>query len=488
MPLDLPFASATRLASAIRAREVSSREVLDHLLSRVEQHNPDLNAVVALDVDRAREDAARRDAETARGESVGPLHGVPLTIKDVWETAGLVTTSGAPALKDHVPVRDAESVARLRRAGAVVFGKTNVPLYAADVQSANEVYGRTNNPWALDRTPGGSSGGAAAAVAAGLTPIELGSDIGGSIRNPAHFCGIHGFKPSWGVVPQQGHIPGPPGSLGETDVSCPGPLARSVEDLSLVFDAIVGPAPADAGAWRLELPPADAGSDRDTGVRGLRLALVPGDPDLPVNAATTDRLRAFADRLADAGAIVEERPLPVSGRESFALWQELVLPIIGLTLPDEVYQQLAAAAVGATGDDPASRGLRGLVTTYRDWARADQARLHAMARWQALFTEVDAVLAPVMPTEAFPHDTERSTVDRNLDVDGESVWYGLATGWCGSSGVVRLPVVTLPTGLTPGGLPVGVQVIGPHLHDLRLLALADRLDAVAAELHRPPGY
>jgi amidase len=414
-----------------------------------------------------------------------------------------VTTAGAPVYKDHVPAGDAVAVARLRAAGAVIVGKTNTPLFASDVQTYNDIYGRTNNPWDHGRTAGGSSGGSAAAVAAGLTPVELGSDIGGSIRNPAHFCGVHGFKPSWGVVPNRGHIPGPPGSLVETDVNSIGPLARSVEDLALLFEVIAGPLDEEAVAWRLDLP--RPGADGGPGVRGLRLGLVTGDADLPVNAAVGDRLRAFADRLADAGAAVTEMPLPVPGGEGLRLWQALVLPIMGSGLPDEVYDALAAGA-GATADDPASRSLRGFVATYRDWLRAHQDRLEAMQRWARAFEGLDAVLAPVMATEAFPHDTERALPERVIDVDGEPMWYGLAPGWCGAVGVVRLPVVTLPTGLTPPGLrgpnagtgrlPVGVQVIGPYLHDRRLLALAERLDAVAGgsidpvsgDRATPPGY
>ncbi|HEV7760491.1 MAG TPA: amidase family protein, partial [Acidimicrobiales bacterium] len=214
---DLHFLPAVELCRLLASGEVSSVELLDHFLRRVDEVDGPLNAVVALDADRARQRAAEADAARARGESWGALHGLPMTIKDAFETEGLVTTSGAPELGDHVPTTDAVAVARLKAAGAIVFGKTNLPIYAGDVQTYNEVYGRTNNPWALDRTAGGSSGGAAAAVAAGLTGLELGSDIGGSIRNPAHFCGVFGLKTTWGIVPGRGHIPGPPGTLSAAD-------------------------------------------------------------------------------------------------------------------------------------------------------------------------------------------------------------------------------------------------------------------------------
>lgn len=271
--MDIDSATACELISAIRDRSVSSREVLDHLLARTERLNPDLNAVVALDVDRARAAAGAADAATAHGTAVGALHGLPMTVKDVWETEGLVTTSGAPELKAHIPKVDALAVARLKSAGAIIFGKTNTPLYAGDFQTFNDVYGLTRNPWDPARTAGGSSGGAAAAVATGLTPLELGSDIGGSIRNPAHYNGVYGMKPSWGVVPSRGHIPGPPGSLTEPDVNCNGPLARSLSDLSAALAVVAGPLPEAGVGWRLELDPGPEIRD----VSQLRVATVLGE-------------------------------------------------------------------------------------------------------------------------------------------------------------------------------------------------------------------
>ena len=268
--MDLDFATTTELTRALRDRVISSRELLDHLLARVEQYNPGLNAIVALDIDRALAAADAADEATVAGEAVGPLHGLPMTVKDVWETEGLVTTAGAPELSDHIPQNDALAVGRLKAAGAIVFGKSNTPLYAGDFQTFNDVYGVTSNPWDRTRTAGGSSGGAAAAVAAGLTPLELGSDIGGSIRNPAHFNGVYGLKTSWGVVPSRGHIPGPPGNLVETDINASGPLARSLEDLRTALGIIAGPVPQDAAAWRLELDAGPAIGD----VTELRVATV----------------------------------------------------------------------------------------------------------------------------------------------------------------------------------------------------------------------
>jgi amidase len=484
--MDLDFGTATELVRALRNRAVSSRELLDHLLARIDRHNPGLNAIVALDAERARAAAGAADAATARGEAAGPLHGLPMTVKDVWETEGLVTTSGAPELADHVPATDALAVGRLKAAGAIIFGKSNTPLYAGDFQTFNDVYGTTSNPWDSARTAGGSSGGAAAAVAAGLTPLELGSDIGGSIRNPAHYNGVYGLKPSWGVVPSRGHIPGPPGSLVEADVNCNGPLARSISDLRTALGILAGPVPEDAAAWHLEL---DAGPEIGDAT-ALRVATVfaAGSDVLPVARDVRARLEAFSDGVANAGARVDDVPLPVSLADGLRSWQDLVLPIIGIGLPDAEYAAFAELDA-VPGDEPSLTAGRALASRYRSWAHANQIRQRQRAAWAALFQRYDVVLAPVMPTAAFPHDTQRPITDRVLDVDGVAVPHLVAMAWCGAIGSVLLPVVTLPAGLTPAGLPVGIQVIGPFLSDLRLLRIAELLGAAAGTAFiPPPGY
>ena len=481
--MNLDFATATELTRAVRDRTISSRELLDHILARANQHNPDLNAIVAFDLERARAAADAADAATAQGERTGPLHGLPMTVKDVWETEGLVTTSGAPELKDHVPQTEALAVGRLKAAGAFVFGKTNTPLYAGDFQTFNDLHGRTNNPWDTSRTAGGSSGGAAAAVAAGLTPLELGSDIGGSIRIPAAFNGVYGLKPSWGVVPSRGHIPGPPGSLVETDVNCGGPLARGLEDLRLALGVMAGPVPEDAAGWRLEL---DSGPALDD-VRALRVATVfdEGRDVLPVAHDVRASLEAFASRIADAGARVEAVALPVPFADGVRSWQELVCPIMGMGLPDDVFAALTDLE-HVTGDDPALAAGRALTSRYRTWARANDLRQHQRVAWATFFDQWDVVLAPVMPTPAFPHDTDHPLGDRLLDVDGVPVQSVVATAWCCAIGSALLPVVTIPTGPTPTGLPVGIQVIGPFLSDLRLLQIAGVLDHAAGPGFTPP--
>jgi amidase len=479
MDLDVAVAPAGQLARALREREISSRELLDLLLARAGRFNPALNAIVAFDAERARTAADAADNLTARGERTGPLHGLPMTVKDVWETQGLVTTSGAPELAQHVPGTDALAVDRLRRAGAIIFGKTNTPLYAGDIQTFNDVYGRTGNPWDLARTPGGSSGGAAAALAAGLTPLELGSDIGGSIRTPAHFTGVYGLKPSWGVVPVRGHIPGPPGSLVTPEVGVAGPMARSVADLRTVLGVVAGPLPEDAAAWRLELDP---GAElRDLSALRIATVFAEGADVVPVAGDVRACLQTFADRLSDAGARVESVPLPVPLADGFRAWRDIVLTVTGAGLPEQEFAQLTALA-GAPGGDPAGTA-RALTSRYRDWIAAIDNRQAQRQAWARFLAGFDAVLAPVTPTAAFPHDTERPMADRLLDVDGTQVPYFSAIAWCGAIGAVMLPVVTVPAGRTESGLPVGVQVIGPFLSDLRLLRVAELLDGAAG-----PGF
>lgn len=466
--MDLGTATATELTQAIRERRLASRELLDHLLKRADERNPAVNAIVAWDVARAQAAAKAADDAAARGEFAGPLHGLPVTVKDVFETEGLVTTSGAPELAGYVPATDAVAVARFKAAGAIVFGKTNTPLYAGDWQTYNDVYGRTNNPWDLSRTAGGSSGGAAAAVAAGLTPLELGSDIGGSIRIPAHFNGVFGLKPSWGIVPLRGHIPGPPGSLTQPDVGVAGPIGRSVADLRLSLNVTAGPLPQEAAGWRLALDPGPAIDD----VRGLRIATAFGEGGdvTPVAAdvrATLDRLAAT---VAAAGARVEPAPLPVPLGEGLTTWRDLVLPIIATDLPDRVFAQLASL------DDVTARAM---TSRFRYWMHTSDRREHQRAAWAAFFEQHDVLLAPVMPTTAFPHDTDRPLAERTVDVDGTSVPHNVAAAWCCAIGSALLPVVTMPAGRTADGLPAGVQVIGPFLSDLRLLRIAEVMASAA---------
>ncbi|MGH7897682.1 MAG: amidase family protein, partial [Candidatus Binatia bacterium] len=367
---DIAFRPAIELAAALRRREVGSRELLDHYLDRVERLNPALNAIVTLDVERARRRADEADRALARGEARGPLHGLPMTVKDTFETAGLRTTAGAPVLSEHVPATDATAVARLGAAGAVIFGKTNTPLFAGDAQTYNAIFGVTNNPWDRTRSPGGSSGGSAAAVAAGLTSVELGSDIGGSIRNPAHYSGVYGLKPTHGLIPTRGHIPGPPGTLAEVDLGVMGPLARSAGDLEALLDVLAGPDEAQAIAWRLELPP-----PRRRALRDYRVAAWFDDPFCPVDSEVRGRLEATAEALAKAGARVDDRARPIGDlRSVYRCYETLLWPIMSAGVPAEEFEELAkhAAEVSPADESPTATFARAATVRHRQWLGANE--------------------------------------------------------------------------------------------------------------------
>ena len=457
---DLGYRSATDLVADLRSGELGSRELLEHLLDRVERHNPAVNAVVTLDVDRARVAADEADRARTRGDDLGPLHGLPMTVKDCFETEGLRTTCGAPELADHVPDRDATAVSRLKAAGAIVFGKTNTPSWTTDIQTYNLVFGVTGNPWDPTLTAGGSSGGSAAALAAGLTPLELGSDIGGSIRNPSHQCGTLGHKPSYGIVPLRGHLPGPPGSLGRADINVGGPMARSVADLSLGLDVLAGPDGPESTGWRLDLPPAPP---------TLRFGAWLADPVLPVAPEVAATLDAAVDGLAAAGIAVDRaaRP-PLDAGEGVA-----------------TFDQLIAAALSALGEDDGATGLR-----HRDWLLLDETRRRHQAAWAELFRHVDVLLCPVFPVSAFPHqvdDDPFGVVTRTVPVGDREVSHVELIRWCGLVGVSYLPSTVVPVGFTDDGRPVGIQVVADFLRDRTALAGAAVVESLLGGFTPPPG-
>src|SRR5215210_1470587 len=330
------FAPATELVALLAQREISSRELIEIYLGRIERLNPVLNAVVTLDAERALADADAADRAIARGQPRGPLHGLPITVKDCLATAGLRTTAGARELADYVPARDADAVGRLRAAGAIIFGKSNLPAFAGDAQSYNDLFGTTNNPWDVRRTPGGSSGGSAAAIAAGLSGLELGSDLGGSLRIPAHFCGVYTLKPTYGVVPLHGHIPPPPGTMVDMDVGAIGPLARSASDLDLALSVIAGPDTEREVAWRLELPP-----PRGKSLADYRIAVWLDDPYCTVDREITAVHDHLITELRGAGATVEERAPPIPLADGHDVAQRLIQGAMSGWLPDEMFQTLS---------------------------------------------------------------------------------------------------------------------------------------------------
>ena len=469
---DIAFLPALELARRIKNKEIGCVEVLDHHLARLERHNPALNAVVVLDVERARKRAQAADAALARGESWGPFHGLPITVKEAFDVAGLATTWGAPQFKDNVATGTATVVQRLIDAGAIVYGKTNIPFRLTDWQTFNPLFGTTNNPYDTRRAPGGSSGGAAAALAAGLTSLEVGSDIGGSIRNPAHFCGVCGHKPSYGIMSKDGFSL--PGAHAETDIDVVGPLARSVADLEQAVSLMAGPNTFDAKAWRIELP-----APRATRLEDFRVAVMLDDQCCEVDRSITGRIQGIADQLGRLGARVDDRARPaIDTRKGFALFVQLLRGVTTSVLSEEEHAALRAEAEKLTPDDDSymARGARAAVQTHREWFAANEARHEMRKRWAAFFEDFDVVLCPVAARAAFPHDQERPRPARRIEVNGHEIDYNDQIFWAGFFGVSYLPSTVIPMGLTDEGLPVGLQIVGPYLEDRTTLAMAALLE------------
>ena len=483
---DLALLPAHALLLALSRKEVGSEELLERFLERIARLDGPLGAVVALDEARAREEARRCDEERARGTLRGPLHGLPVTVKDAFETAGLRTACGFPPLAAHVPERDAAAVARLKAAGAIVFGKTNTPALANDIQTANTLFGTTSNPWDLSRTSGGSSGGSAVAMAMGFSGLELGSDLGGSVRIPAAFCGVFGHRPSRGLVPTRGHVPGLPGTLAEPDFQTAGPLARSAEDLDLALSVLAGPSEEGSVAWRLELPP-----PRRTSLEGYRIAAWLDDPAAPVDGPLRARLEEAVGALRAAGARVDAAARPgFTLAENARLFRQLLYGVMAIWLPDRQFEKLAERARGLAEGDDSLRALftRATVQTKRDWDAAHERRERHRVLWAAFFRDHDALLAPAFQTAAFPHETGPDFLARTLPVNGERrPYFESLLGWSGLSGLCHLPSTVVPVGRTGDGLPAAVQVIGPFLEDRTAIDVARRFGEVAGGFVPPPG-
>lgn len=479
------YKTATELARAIRERQVGCVDLLDVYLERVHQHNKVLNAIIVLDADRARARAVAADAAVARGDDLGPLHGVPMTVKESYDVAGLPTTWGVPALRNNIANVNASAVDALLKAGANIFGKTNVPLYLSDWQTFNSIYGTTNNPWDLTRTSGGSSGGAAASLAAGMTALEIGSDIGSSIRCPAHFCGIYGHKPSYGIVSQRGHWI--PKRHVDMDMSVCGPLARSAEDLALALDVLAGPKPMDKVAWTLNLP-----RPRKTALKDFRVAVKLDDPNFAVDHEVTDRLQTAVDALAKAGAKINDKEQPkFDTAHAYDLYTRLLRGASGAMLDEEAYAQarISAAQLPTNDQSASANQLRGVVQDHHSWFEAHEAREAVRAAWADFFQDYDVLLCPVASTVAFPHD-HRERPERKLMVNGRAEEFNLHVPgfWAAIATLPYLPATSAPVGRTPGGLPVSIQIVGPYLEDRTTLEFARLLAQITGGFVPPPGY
>ncbi len=480
----VPFMTAGALAAAIRERRLRSVEILDQLAERHRRWHPSLNAIVIPNPD-ARAHAVAADSAMERGEVWGPLHGVPITIKDIFDVRGLRNTAGYPPARDNISVTDATVTTRMREAGAVIMGKTNVPLLCYDWQCDSPVFGRTNNPWNLARTPGGSTGGGAAAVAAGLTPLEIGSDAAGSIRIPSHFCGVFGLKPTEGRVSGAGHgeLPGGP-PRGLRHMVSFGPLARSVADLRLALTILEGP-----DGKHSEIPPvAPVAPLRDAPLPGtLRIAWSDALPHEPVSAETASVVRSAAEALGGAGCtMTRATPADFDVDEALELWGEINGFEMAVMTPVPVRMLLRQGTYFGLGKSRWTRGMRGgLAMNPKRFAVALARRDHMIAALERFLADVDGWILPVSPLSAFPH--MRS--GKPITIDGRKAGYTTAVGsYSAPFNLTGSPAVALPAGMSADGLPIGVQLIGRRWDDDHLLAVADRVATILGGFRAPPGY
>ncbi len=484
------FKSATELTKAIRDKRIGSAELLELYIERYERFNPSINAIVATDFETARKRAGEADEATAKGESWGPLHGLPMTIKDTMEVIGMPCTWGSPELKSFIPRRNAATVQSLVEAGAVIFGKTNVPLLALDFQSFNEVYGQTNNPWDLNRTPGGSSGGAAAALAAGLTGLEIGSDIGGSIRSPSHYCGIYGHKSTFGIISSLGQIPPllrefTGDYTTQTDLSVSGPMARSADDIELVMKLIVKPPTFQRRAISIRLPP-----PRKKTLKEYKIGVWLDDTAYPVDAGVGDCLQKAADRLIIAGVSATDKHPDINFIDSDRVYRDLLDLATVMSISPENFERMKKNADTLSPDDGSNYAVyaRRVTSTHRYWQELNYQRTILRQKWADYFKDVDVLLCPVTRVPAFPHD--HTAIGRrilHINKRDESCLNALLP-WVGLATVAYLPATVAPVGFTKDKLPVGIQIIGPYLEDRTSIHLAKLMEGVTDGFTPPPGF
>ncbi len=480
---DPNFGTASEALRALRAAAISSRELTAHVFARIKKHNPKINAFVTLLEEQAMERARQADEARAAGRGRGRLLGLPILIKDSFQTAGVRTTCGMKMLEKHVPKEDAIAVARLKAAGAIIIGKTNLPEGAADMQSYNAVAGTTNNPWDTSRTPGGSTGGGAAALASGFGFLELGSDIGGSIRVPCHFCGVYGLKPTLNVVPLDGHIPPPPDAIAPTpDLPVAGPLARSAQDLLLELQILAGPAGADTRAYRWNLPAA-----RGARLRDYRIGYVLDDAFCPVGSDVKGVLTRAVEALRKGGVTLSEGwPKDFSPQEANETYLRLLAAVMGQGLPEAVMEPLRRAT-GKPWESFAKAWMEGVALPHAQWVALSERRLKTRALWQDYFRTYDAFLMPVNFVPAFPHDQKLTFVERTVDTPEGPRQYADMLKWIVPATLSGCPAAVAPVGRTAKGLPAGIQIMGPYLEDATPIDIAGRMADVVGGFETPPG-
>jgi len=470
---------ATGQLAALAAQRISAAELLEASLRRCDEVNGSINAVVVKDAARALERARAIDDHRTKGDTLGPLAGLPMTIKDTFDVEGMPASSGLEAFR-RGKRPDSVVASHVRQAGAVIWGKTNTPVMTGDFQTYNSLYGTTNNPWDLTRTCGGSSGGAAAALASRITPLEIGSDIGGSLRTPASFCGVYSHKPTWGLVSQLGHVPPAPGWHSERDLNVVGPMARSARDLRLLLSVLE----AGAMAARAQTP---------VELKGLRVGLWLEQPEFVLDPEVKAVLQRFAAELAGAGAEVTPLTSPVEAGVLLSAYRTLLGALLAQDMPPARIRRMQrgrwvarlALAMGA-GPDSTAAMLLDYTASHLDWLAADEARARVGAQARRTFARFDVILAPVGPVAAFPHD-HRPFQRRVLTLsDGTKAPYLAMLRWIALATACGLPATTVPAGRTPAGLPVGAQLIGPRGADSRTLAVAEAIEAALGGFVRPP--
>jgi len=481
-----PYATASASLDALRRGDVSSVELLEMHRRRVEAVDARINAVVARYFDVALTSAVDADRRRAKGEDA-LLLGLPFTVKDCLYVKGMTTTGGVPERSKAVADMDSVLVERLRGAGAVIFGKTNVPPYAADWQSDNPVYGRTLNPWSPDVTPGGSSGGSAAALATGMTPLEFGGDLAGSIRVPASFCGVYGHKSSETLLPRAGHFPGPPrGDNTAVGMGVQGPLARCADDLALALRVIAGPSEAEGRAWQLQPREPRAKSLRD-----CRVAVAELPQWLTIAGDVRAALERCADDLAHAGARVT-RALPKGLgdlRDFHATYRSLLSCMEHFAAPAAMREQSVAELKASGGHDPfvaaQIAGAQASAAQYVEWHGR---RAFYSAVMRAFFDDVDILLAPCAIVQPFPHTRHQPGIARTLQVDGNAVPYGMMFVLPSLCNLTGHPATAFPAGMNADGLPIGLQAIGPYLEDWTPIEFARLVEQERGGFRAPPAF
>jgi amidase len=478
------FKSALALGRLLRARKISSRELLGECLSQYVRHNDAVNAVIFTDIDAAKRAASASDRRLKKAMPLSPIDGVPMTIKESFDWASAPSTWGDPMLKDNIAAKNAVALQRMTDAGAVLYGKTNVPLALSDWQSFNAIYGTTNNPWDVTRTPGGSSGGAAAALATGMTALEVGSDIGASIRNPAHYCGVFGHKPTYGVVPYRGHLM--PGSVSISDITVAGPMARSARDLSTMMLILVGSEGIERRGVTFTLPKATQKTFKD-----FRVAIKLSSPVSDVDQNYQDLLISLGQFLKRKVKKLSWEAAPeIDDAEAYENYITLLRSTATKRMSDD---DIEAASAKAKSFDAADKSYvammaRAFGLSHGGWLRANERRHQMRQLWDAFFDDWDVLLCPCAASAAWPHDQVGERHERFITVNGKQVSTIDQRFWAGYSGNFYLPSSVAPLGLTPNGLPCGVQIITREYGDYTSLRFAELLEKEWRGFVPPPGY